>query len=59
MTYLFIKENRSSFPVKKMCQVLQVSQSGYYRWLKSPHSPRKEEKIKDQRANKGNLRFPQ
>ncbi len=46
MIYLFIKENRSSFPVKKMCQALQVSQSGYYRWLKSPLSPRKTENIR-------------
>jgi putative transposase len=36
-----VKENRSLFPVKKMCQVLEVSQSGYYRWLKAPLSSRK------------------
>lgn len=46
MIYLFIKENRSSFPVKKMCQALQVSQSGYYRWTKSPISPRKRENLR-------------
>jgi len=46
MIYLFIKKNRSSFPVKKMCQVLQVSQSGYYRWLQSPLSPRQQENIR-------------
>lgn len=39
-------KNRSLFPVKKMCQVLEVSQSGYYRWLKAPLSSRK---IKNER----------
>lgn len=29
-----------------MCQTLQVSQSGFYRWLKSPISPRKKENIR-------------
>ena len=33
MTYLFIKKNRSTFPVKKMCQALSYrgpDDSGYY-----------------------------
>ena len=38
MKFKFIKNNRSSFPVKKMCHVLKVSQSGYYRWRKAPLS---------------------
>ena len=38
MKYKFIKKSRSSFPVKKMCQMLNVSQSGYYRWFKAPLS---------------------
>lgn len=42
MKYIFIENNRSSFPVKKMCQTLYVSQSGFYRWTKAPLSPRKE-----------------
>ena len=25
-------DHRLEFPVEKMCQVLQVSRSGYYRW---------------------------
>lgn len=29
------------FRVRKMCQVLKVSRSGYYDWLKCPISPRK------------------
>ena len=46
MKYTFIKNNRSSFPVKKMCQNLAVSQSGFYRWTKAPLSPRKRENAK-------------
>ena len=36
MRYHFIRDNRCSFPVRKMCQTLNISQSGYYRWRKSP-----------------------
>jgi putative transposase len=32
MKYCFIKENRSEFPVVKMCKNLKVSKSGYYDW---------------------------
>ena len=31
MRFFFVENHRSSFPVKKMCHVLRVSQSGYYR----------------------------
>ena len=34
MKYIFIKDNRSTFRLEKMCQVLSVSKSGYYCWLK-------------------------
>jgi len=53
MKYKFIEKNRSSFPVKKMCQALQVSLSGFYRWEKAPVSKRKlentriKERVKD------------
>ena len=43
MRYQFVKENRSSFPVVKMCQMLSVSQSGFYRWSNAPLSHRKKE----------------
>jgi len=46
MKYRFIQSNRSSFPVKKMCQVLQVTKSGYYRWTTRPESRRKQENRK-------------
>lgn len=41
MRYQFVRQNRSSFPVMKMCQVFQISPSGYYRWCKNPLSVRK------------------
>lgn len=41
MKYKFIEENRSAFPVVKMCQVFRVSKSGYYRWEKKPQSNRR------------------
>ncbi len=43
MRFQFIAENRSSFPVKKMCHVLKVSLSGYYRWRTAPLSWRQRE----------------
>jgi putative transposase len=30
--YAFMRANRAEFDVKRMCQVLQVSRSGYYDW---------------------------
>lgn len=32
--------HRNEFPIEKMCKVLQVSKSGFYRWLKSGPSKR-------------------
>jgi len=40
MRYQFIQQNRSSFPVVRMCQVLSCVPSGYYHWLKAPKSRR-------------------
>ena len=46
MIYQFINKYRSTFRVMKMCQVLKVSRSSYYNWLKRPASKRqKEDKI--------------
>ena len=38
----------NEFPVKKMCQVLQVSTSGYYRWKKTKNSKTKDLQCLDQ-----------
>ena len=46
MKFKFIENKRSSFPVKKMCHMLNVSQSGYYRWRKAPLSSQKIENKK-------------
>ena len=36
MRYQFIEQYKDEFPVVVMCQVLEVSESGYYAWLKRP-----------------------
>ena len=43
MIYKFIKKYRSAFRVVKMCQVLEVSRSSYYNWLKRPVSTHQRE----------------
>lgn len=40
MKYAWIKEYRDSYSITTLCEVLQVSKSGYYRWLGAPPSPR-------------------
>ena len=39
----FIRINRNQFAVKRMCSALEVSEKGYYSWLKRPPSKRKRE----------------
>lgn len=48
MKYAWIHENRGSFPVSAMCEVLEVSRSGYYDSLTREQSPRvqRHEKIR-------------
>lgn len=36
MKFAFIKEHQQQFPVVDMCRVLDVSTSGFYRWLSEP-----------------------
>lgn len=40
MRYQFIKENENGHAVELLCQVLEVSRSGYYSWLTRPESKR-------------------
>ena len=38
--YEAVYARRSQFSVKKMCRMLSISESGYYRWLRQPESKR-------------------
>ena len=40
MKYAFMQEQREEFELKRMCQVLQVSRSGYYDWARRQESNR-------------------
>jgi putative transposase len=42
----------NEFPVKKMCDVLEVSRSGYYKWLLNKDSLDKEKQILDNEIEK-------
>ena len=46
MKYGFMDENRSAFPVGKMCRALQIARSGYYQWRTSAPSSREQENRK-------------
>ncbi len=43
MKFRFVQENRETFRVGKMCEVLKVSRSGYYAWRIRCPSDREEE----------------
>jgi len=43
MKYTFIAAHQNEFSVLRMCQVLNVSESGYYAWRKREPSQRKRE----------------
>ena len=46
MKYVFIKTNGEQWSIERLCQVLEVSSSGYYDWLNRPVSKRAEEAVK-------------
>ncbi len=48
MKFQFVHNNRSCFPVKKMCHALHISTSGYYAWRKRAPSRRTQENIRVQ-----------
>jgi putative transposase len=39
MKYLFIEKHQLSYPVRQLCQTLEVSPSGYYAWRKRQTRP--------------------
>ena len=43
MKYVFISDHREIFRVGRMCNILDVSRSGYYAWLNRPESLRKKQ----------------
>ena len=40
MKYAFIESQQDTFAVTRMCDMMDVSQSAYYDWLKRPESAR-------------------
>jgi transposase InsO family protein len=42
VTYAFIAAHAGDYPVRRMCEVLKVSASGYYAWLKRTPSHRQQ-----------------
>jgi len=48
--YAWIREHRDSFPIAVLCEVLEVSASGYYAWLDRPPSPRAQRHVQIQQA---------
>jgi putative transposase len=42
MTFHFIEEHRDRWPVRLLCQTLEVSPAGYYAWQKRPTSARRQ-----------------
>lgn len=43
MRFRFVAENRGTFKVGRICDIVGVSRSGFYAWLRRPESPRKAE----------------
>lgn len=46
MKYQFVAEHQHEYPITRMCEVLEVSVSGYYAWLQRPISTHQREDAK-------------
>ncbi len=46
MKYAFIRAQRNEYPIVRLCEVLEVSTSGYYDWRDRPESDRTKENRK-------------
>jgi len=44
MTYRFIDEHRDRWPVRLLCETLEVSPAGYYAWRQCPRSDRQQQR---------------
>ena len=42
MTFHFIEEHKDRWPVRLLCETLEVSPTGYYAWRQRPRSPREQ-----------------
>lgn len=42
MRYAAIEQWQQQFPIVRLCEVLKVSESGYYAWLKRPRAPQQQ-----------------
>jgi putative transposase len=42
MTYRFIEEHKDQWPVRLLCETLEVSPAGYYAWRQCPRSAREQ-----------------
>lgn len=45
MKFRFIDAATESSPVQRLCQVLDMSQSGYFAWRRRPASPHQREDL--------------
>ena len=43
MRYAFIKQHEPQYPVRRLCQVMQVNRAGYYAWRKEPVTAKQQE----------------
>lgn len=50
MKYVFIRNHESLFSIEKMCKVLEIGSSGYFKWKSKPvsHRMRRKNEIKQQ-----------